>query len=157
MAATRPKRSCPMPAKLLLLANLATALYMTGVIWFVQLVHYPLFASVPPAQFLAYEARHRFLTTFVVAPAMLLELGVSLLFAYSYPRSLPHLAASALTLVVWGSTFFIQVPMHESLSQNFSPETIRNLVASNWIRTVSWTLRSLILLYITARWLNEQT
>jgi hypothetical protein len=146
-----------MSAKLLLLANLAPALYMTGVIWFVQLVHYPLFAAVPRESFLAYEARHRILTTFVVAPAMLLELGASLLFAYSYSRSLPHLAASALTLVVWGSTFFIQVPLHESLSNGFSPETIRNLVASNWIRTLSWTLRSLILLGITARWLNEQT
>lgn len=33
-------------AKWLLLLNLASALFMTGLIWFVQVVHYPLFERI---------------------------------------------------------------------------------------------------------------
>lgn len=58
----------------LLLAHAASTLAMTGVIWFVQVVHYPLFAAVGRKGFAAFEASHRRLTTWVVAPLMLVEL-----------------------------------------------------------------------------------
>ena len=49
----------------------ASTLYMTGVIWFVQIVHYPLMARVGGAQFREYSRLHQLQTTWVVAPAML--------------------------------------------------------------------------------------
>ncbi len=44
--------------RLFFLAHITATLYMTGLIWFVQIVHYPLFARVGNAEFSAYEQRH---------------------------------------------------------------------------------------------------
>ena len=62
---------------LVLVVNLASTLAMTGVIWFVQVVHYPLFASVGAEGFSRYEALHATRTGWVVAPLMLCELVAS--------------------------------------------------------------------------------
>ena len=51
---------------------LATA-GMVGIIWFVQVVHYPLFTSVGRDAFVAYELRNTNLTSFVVGPFMAAE------------------------------------------------------------------------------------
>ncbi len=48
---------------------------MAGLIWFVQIVHYPLFGAVPPAAFARYENLNTQLTNRVVAPTMGIELS----------------------------------------------------------------------------------
>ena len=60
-------------SEFVLLVHLTATLVMVGVIWFVQIVHYPLMAQVPRSGFAAYERDHQRRTTFVVAPAMLVE------------------------------------------------------------------------------------
>ena len=55
----------------------AATLYMTGLIWFVQVVHYPLMARVGGGGFAAYEAAHTNRTAWVVGPAMLAEAGTA--------------------------------------------------------------------------------
>src|SRR3954466_7214959 len=57
-----------------LLTCLASTLFMTGLIWFVQVVHYPLFAEVDPARFRRYHAAHTRATTRAVLIPMILEL-----------------------------------------------------------------------------------
>lgn len=61
----------------IVLANLAATLTMFGVIWLVQLVHYPLFAGVGADGFTAYEATHQTRITWIVFPAMALELATA--------------------------------------------------------------------------------
>jgi hypothetical protein len=56
-----------MSSKLLLLANFGVALFMTGVIWYVQMAHYPLFANVGRQAFAEYHLLHNSATTLVVA------------------------------------------------------------------------------------------
>ena len=46
---------------------------MTGLIWFVQVVHYPLFERVAVQIFASYQQAHQRLTTWVVAPALLVQ------------------------------------------------------------------------------------
>jgi hypothetical protein len=46
---------------------------MIGIIWFVQVVHYPLMALVGRDGYPAYQAAHSRRTTFVVMPPMLVE------------------------------------------------------------------------------------
>ena len=55
---------------MLLLIHAGATLYMTGLIWFVQVVHYPLMARVGEDGFAEYEKHHQRLTTWVVAPPM---------------------------------------------------------------------------------------
>ena len=57
----------------LLLTHAAATLFLVGLIWFVQIVHYPLMARVPVSEFAAYEHEHQNPTTFAVAPTMLIE------------------------------------------------------------------------------------
>lgn len=140
-------------SRLVLLSHLAATLYMMGVIWFVQIVHYPLFGRVGAGEFGAYERRHTALTTWVVAPPMLWEGLSGCLLLLGRPAGLSAwlLAVGlALLVVVWLSTALVQVPCHAGLSRGFDPATHRRLVRTNWIRTVAWTLRGLLLCFIVA-------
>ena len=100
----------------LLLTQLASTLFMVGVIGIVQIVHYPLFDSVGRAEFDAYERRHTVLTTWVVAPSMLGEGATALLLIWFRP---PHVATwqlwAGLLLVgvICLSTALVLVPCHE--------------------------------------------
>ncbi len=129
-------------------AALFLSIFMTGLIWCIQIVHYPLFAKIPSDAFTQYEQSHTRWISYLVAPMMVLELGIAtLLFFNHYHHSL-HIVAFVALLVVWGSTFGIQVPIHQKLSRNYNLLLIRKLVTSNWIRTVGWTVRSIVLLYL---------
>jgi hypothetical protein len=143
--------------KIIFLANLASALLMTGVIWFVQVVHYPLFARVGEIGYAQYQATHQSLTTFVVMPPMLIEMGTAwLLLIWRPPQVSGWVVYIGLALVIalWLSTFFLQVPRHEMLSSGFNAQAHQMLVSSNWIRTWGWSLRSILLLYSTWRMLK---
>ena len=89
-----------------LLHAMAT-LAMVAIIWFVQCVHYPLFQFVGAAAFTTYEAAHIQRISWLVAPAMLVELGTALLLAVlGSPRSTAWEVWVGLGLlaVIWGST-----------------------------------------------------
>jgi uncharacterized membrane protein len=142
----------------LFLGQLAATLYMTGLIWFVQIVHYPLFGGVGRSVFAAYEQRHSALTTWVVAPPMLVELAAALILLWLRPPqlSLPLLwASAALLAVIWLSTYLIQVPCHSRLVAGYDESIHRWLVVSNWIRTAAWTARAALLLGIVDRLMGK--
>ena len=127
---------------------------MIGIIWFVQVVHYPLFSRVGAGGYPAYQAAHGRLTTFVVAPPMLLEAGTGLWLAIRPPPFFPPTLAwtgLALIVVVWLSTMFLQVPMHNRLERGFDAGAHRRLVLGNWLRTAAWTARKVIVLVVLAR------
>jgi len=138
--------------KLVSLLHLASTLFMTGVIWFVQVVHYPLFDGTGRSEFSAYEQRHAMSTTYVVAPLMLLEGATALLLFWFRPAGMATwqlCAGSALLAVIWLSTTFLQVPCHEVLSRGFDSDVHKRLVSTNWIRTVAWSLRGLLVLWMS--------
>ncbi len=143
-----------MIAKYTFLTVIFTTLYMTGLIWFVQVVHYPLFGKVGLSNFTTYESQHTMRTGWVVAPIMLLELAsTSLLMLYRPHFIQPYeaIVLVLLTIGVWASTFFIQVPLHSTLIGGMDWESIRKLVSSNWIRTVLWTCKGLLCCWIVGR------
>lgn len=124
---------------------------MTGVIWFVQIVHYPLFNRVGENDFVRFESAHAALTTMVVFPAMLLELvSAAALLLHHFEESVAwrYWLGLGLLAVIWFSTMFIQVPKHSELSAGFNAAVHASLVATNWIRTVAWSLRSLLALWL---------
>lgn len=139
---------------MLFLTHLTATLFMVGVIWFVQIVHYPLFDRVGPSVFTAYSDAHSRLTTYVVGPPMLLELSTGVLLLVFRPANVPAAmlwVGLALIIVIWLSTTFLQVPRHEILGAGFDAVTHRGLVVTNWIRTVAWTLRGILILWICTR------
>jgi hypothetical protein len=128
----------------ILVTHCVATLLMVGIIWFVQVVHYPLFDRVGAAAFDAYETRHVEATGYVVGPPMLIEAATALWLAVSAPAGLPAALAwtgLALLAVIWISTALLQVPEHDRLRAGFEPDAHRRLVRSNWLRTVGWSLR----------------
>lgn len=124
---------------------------MTGVIWFVQVVHYPLFGKVGAQGFAAYSEAHSRLTGYVVGPPMLAELATAMALLASRPEGisefLPWMGA-ALLAVVWSSTALLQVPRHRALGSGFDVSAHRALVATNWLRTTAWSVRGLLALWM---------
>lgn len=132
---------------LLLAVHAVATLSMTGLIWFVQVVHYPLMARVGAKQFPAYEAMHTARTTWVVAPLMLVELASAVALAVIRPDgvgSWQPIAALALLAGIWASTAWLQVPQHRRLADGFDRDAHAKLVGTNWLRTVGWSLRALL-------------
>lgn len=125
----------------LLAAHCAATWALVGLIWTVQLVHYPLFAQVGADSFRAYHARHTRNITFIVAPLMAAELLTAVLLFLRGARDPWLLASFAPLLFNWLSTWRVQIPLHDRLAAGFSPETQRRLVATNWWRTIAWTMR----------------
>lgn len=125
--------------------NIFATFSMTGIIWFVQVVHYPLFASVGTEQFTNYEELHQHLTTLVVAPLMLVELFTAMALPFmiaDQPARLLSIVALILILAIFATTAFVQVPIHDKLSAAFSASLVDRLVFTNWVRTLLWSVRS---------------
>ncbi len=136
---------------LLLLTNAIATLYMTGLIWMVQIVHYPLFAEVGLEQFPQYARKHQFLTSIVVGPPMLTEAFSSVLLAWYIPpgASLSIVITGIfIVITIWASTALIQVPCHEKLEEGFTKSIHKRLVLSNWFRTVAWTARGALVIWM---------
>jgi len=122
--------------------------FMTGVIWFVQVVHYPLFRAVAPVEFADYHRRHASRTAYVVIVPMVFELITAGILVALYPKALSNLfflIACVLLVVIWLSTALLQAPSHHSLRREYSNYEIHRLVTFNWIRTLAWTLRTALL------------
>ena len=138
-------------SELILLLNAFATLAMVGLIWFVQIVHYPLFAKVGTQSFAEYEQSHQQRTTFVVAPLMLIEATTAIALLGFRPAGVSDLSVVVgllLLAVIWLSTAFLQVPAHGRLTAAFSPLTHRRLVASNWLRTAAWSGRGLLVIWM---------
>jgi hypothetical protein len=131
----------------LLIANAASTFFMAGLIWFVQVVHYPLFAAVGNSEFPAYSRLHQSLTTFVVGPPMLVEALTAGMLVVARPAGVSAWlawAGFALVIVIWASTALLQIPAHGRLASGFDASTAATLVSGNWIRTVAWSARAAI-------------
>lgn len=135
----------------LLIVNAAATWFMTGLIWFVQIVHYPLFDGVGAESFLNYVEKHRELTSIVVAGPMVIEITTAMLLALTWKHSDSTLLWIAFVLVVgiWICTACCSIPCHGKLcSLGYSAPTHHWLVTSNWIRTVLWTARAAMLGFV---------
>ena len=136
----------------LLATQLVVTLGLTGLIWFVQVVHYPLFEAVGSG-FPNYHRQHVRRTGWIVAPLMLAEGAVTTALAWQPPGDFsPFLAWLGLGLVlsIWTSTFTVQVPLHRRLERGFDAAVHGRLVRSNWLRTGGWTARGALAVWMVA-------
>lgn len=138
-----------MTMSLLLSLHSAMTWALVGLIWTIQLVHYPLFAQVGRETFKTYHHRHTTQIAWVVAPLMLTELATAAGLVIAGSRE-PWLLASLVPLAFnWLSTWRVQIPLHGKLAAGFDAPAHQRLVATNWWRTAAWTLRGFCLLMMT--------
>ena len=133
---------------LYLLTNATSTFLLTGLIWMVQIVHYPLLQTVGSTHFRAYHRAHTTRISWLVGPAMTLELiSALLLYQLETPphHTIVYLAGLLLVVFLWVTTAFVQIPLHQELSIAPTNQTLERLVQTNWIRTSVWTSRSALL------------
>ena len=144
-----------MPLSHLLLLNFALAVYLTGVVWVVQLVTYPALMLVGASEFGRYHAAHTRGMGWVVGAPMVLELGLAGWLAWAaYPvwGAGAALGQLGLVVLVWAATFFIAVPFHNRLAAHgYNYIALDGLVRTNWLRTLAWTARAALLGYLLWR------
>lgn len=135
----------------LFLIHAGATLFLVGLIWTIQIVHYPLFRNVGADGYAAYQTQHMSRITYVVAPVMLAELATAIYFAFAvYDDVNPNYFrfGLALVLLIWISTMLIQSPIHGRLAKAFNDDLVSRLVSTNWIRTFLWTLRGALVLWM---------
>jgi hypothetical protein len=120
------------------LANLVLAAALAGLIWTIQLVHYPLFALVSSADWPRYGDEHRRRITWLAAPLMLSSVGVALALAIGDGSGLSVVNAG-LAIGVFVLTGLVFAPLHGRLEHAASERALRVLVRANWLRTLAWT------------------
>lgn len=134
---------------LLFLIHFVATWFMVGLIWFVQIVHYPLLGDISKYRTAAYEQTHMRLATWVFGPPMLVEMSTAVLLIYRPPTYFGQsygVVGLALLLVVWLSTAFLQAPQHQTLATGYDEASHQFLMRSNWIRTILWSLRGALVL-----------
>lgn len=119
--------------------HLCTAV-LVGLIWVIQLVHYPSFHYVEKSRFRSFESFHASRITLIVLPLMLLELSSSaylLTFKQGKINSLNFL----LVAIIWATTIFVSMPCHKKLSDGYQKNIVDKLIKTNWIRTLCWSFK----------------
>jgi len=137
--------------KLLVIVHIAVTWYLVGLIWTVQVVQYPLFSRVGGDNFITFAGLHAERITMIVMFPMFIELGTAILLILSPPDNFPmELLILGLVLlgVVWFSTVALQIPLHNTLAEGFDEQATQRLVTTNWLRTVAWTVRGVIMLVL---------
>ena len=135
-----------MNRELISLLHLVATSAMFGIIWLVQLVHYPTFLYVDVLKTTSFEVFHQNAITPIVLPLMLLELTTFGLLFKQGERDRGFLCSGIILAILWLSTFLIQTPIHQELEFGFNPDTITKLILTNWIRTLGWSIRMILIL-----------
>jgi hypothetical protein len=116
---------------------------MVGVIWTIQLLHYPLMAKVPPESFPEYVEAHQRRVVAVLALFAIVEVVAAAALAVvdtGVPAWL-WFGAGAVLAALWVSTGLFFAPLHGRLADGWDAELHALLVGTNWLRTIGWTLR----------------
>jgi hypothetical protein len=119
---------------------------MVGVIWVIQLVHYPSFHYVKKDNYPLFQRFHMQRISIIVMPLMIIELlsGSYLVYDRLY-LNIYFLSSILILLVIWLLTAVIFSGLHQRLEQGYDESLVNKMILYNWIRTSLWTLRLLLI------------
>ena len=134
-----------------LLLETAATIFMSGVLWTMQLLNYPLLALVGRDAFPGYEAAHNRRFALVVVPGVLAAAVGGIGLVAARPGQVPLWAPAcelALLVLVIISTAALQGRQHGALARGFDQRTLSLLARSNWIRVAAWSAAAVIALWM---------
>ena len=126
----------------LILLNFFISSFMLGLILTTQIVSYPMFLKAEE-NFSVYHMSYVNKISTIAAPLMIIELFLSLLFVILL-QSYFAISIFLIMILIFLSTFFIQVPIHEKLKNNFNVYLCNKLINTNWIRVFLWLSKCII-------------
>lgn len=131
----------------LAIVHLIAAWFMVGLIWTIHVVHYPLFAEVGDATYVAFQAAH----VDRIGPLLALPWAVEgiaaalILFVAFTSRDrqlLPPAAIGAVAMgVVLAVSGFWSAPAHGELADGFDPDVHQRLMNADLVRALAWSVR----------------
>lgn len=136
-----------------LVAGTAATWGMVGLIWMVQVVHYPMLGRISAHEPATAALDHQRRISWVVGPLMAVEGVTALILLVNRPETMSVAAAWAAAVllgIALLSTVALQVPLHGKLAEGHDDEVIRQLLSTNWIRTIAWTARGVLLAAVLA-------
>ena len=131
--------------------HLVSTSIMVGVIWIIQLVHYPTFLFIDKQKYMKFQEFHMSRVSYIVMPTMIAELfsGIYiLLYNNILMLNTFFLLASFYLFLNWVITALVFVKIHNGLLIKYEKNIILLLVKFNWIRTILWSLRLVFLTII---------
>ncbi len=117
---------------------------LVGLIWCVQVLIYPQFPHFSAEKFRECHFRHCFRIALIVVPLMVVELLSAAWLLWQGVRGQAFLLSVGLIPLVWLSTALWQAPAHLRLMAGFDAARVGSLILTNWIRTVTWTTRGIL-------------
>lgn len=129
-----------------LILHLVSCAFMTGLIWVIQILHYPVFELVREESFGEFHTRHSRQITWIVGPVMLFELATAMILIAQAPTVEFYWLNFAGLGLIWIATALLSVPLHNALAVRRDSQKIVHLVRTNWPRTVLWSVRLVMLL-----------
>lgn len=139
----------------LLLASLCLSLYLVGVHWTFQLVHFPLLNRVGVNEFQDYQVSHqrRILWSVRIPRLIALLIGVALILLKPWGIKTWELYFYCASLILAaGISFQFIRPLQKLLGrQGYSSKMIQTMTRLHWTRTILSTAGALILLVAVAR------
>ena len=129
--------------------HLAVTWFIVGLIWLIQLIVYPQFLRVGAADFRAYHFSHCLRIGFMIVPLVLFEAGSAAWLLYEGLRSMPFLISLGMIPLIGLSTAVWQAAYHKRLMLGRDDAVIRHLILTNWVRTLGWTARGVLLFFTT--------
>jgi hypothetical protein len=124
------------------IAHAVATWFLVGMIWTIQVVHYPLFAQVGAERFVAYEAAHSARITTVIALPWAVQGLTMLALLIAPPAGIDRWlvwSAAVLAVLPVVVTVAFSVPAHAVLAAGFDAAAHARLVTTNWLRTAAWT------------------
>lgn len=137
-----------MSLETIFLINTFCTFFMTGLIWYVQLVHYPSFHFLNEENFANFHKHHSVRTGIIVMPIMSIELATSGTLTWIDGWLTLNAFGFYLVVLIWLSTFLLSVPKHNALKHGKVDSLIDGLVKTNWYRTILWSIKSGLSLWV---------
>ena len=132
---------------MLFLIHLVSTAIMVGAIWVIQLVHYPSFYYIDKNNYMKFQNFHMNRISYIVIPAMTVELFSGLLIIYlGLKNDILFMISIIFLISIWLSTALLFTRIHQKLTEGYESLLIKKLVKTNWLRTILWNLRLIILL-----------
>lgn len=121
--------------------------YLVSLVIMTQFITYPTFLHIDKDKFSEYHRKYVNNISFIVAPVMLIELLTLSLIAY-FSSEFLIIKSLILLLVIWLTTFFIMIPSHNRISKSFNKKEIKSLINYNWVRTILWSFKLLVIIFL---------
>ena len=121
---------------------------MVGVIWVIQLVHYPSFKYVNESDYINFQKYHMSNISYIVFPVMFTELITALIILFFGEKSLFFVLSLICLFLIWVFTGVLFTKYHSILKEGKDLMIIEKMIKANWIRALLWTMRLIMILFV---------